>query len=164
VEALSATSADAAGVWQWQSDLGRALDSTRILGEVLRLSVRLDPRLRELCLGVLAGRAEEEAMEVFADYFEEAKKNPWYAKPPGGESLAELRQRLLDFYAELASDGRYLVVSHVGPIRVAVWEASPRRVRPALALRGSQRLTYSNRVYAPSCRPSSDGCIKEVCR
>ncbi len=107
----------------YASDLRRALDSARILGEVLGLSVRPDPRLRELCLGELAGRAKEDAMEAFAEYFEEAKKEPWHAKPPGGESLAELRQRLLNFFKGLAPGGRYLVVAHAGPIRVAVWEA-----------------------------------------
>ncbi len=107
----------------YASDLRRALDSARILGEVLGLSVKPDPRLRELCLGELAGRAKEDAMAAFADYFKEVRKNPWHAKPPGGESLAELRRRLLDFLKELMPEGRYLVVAHAGPIRVGVWEA-----------------------------------------
>jgi len=93
----------------WSSDLLRALTTARLAyGEPA-----IDRRLREMHFGELEGRrwdaidpAERDAILAFVDY-----------AAPGGESIADLRERVLGFVGALP-DGRHLVFSHGGAIRM----------------------------------------------
>jgi probable phosphoglycerate mutase len=92
----------------WASDLERAIATARLaFGEPTT-----DERLRELDFGALEGEvwldideAEREQILEFEDY-----------QAPGGESLAALNERVLDFVDSLP-DGRHLIFSHGGTIR-----------------------------------------------
>ncbi len=106
----------------FSSDLARARDTAAILGERLGLRVQADPRLRELCVGELSGKPRDEVFAAYAEVLARTRADPWNTRLPGGESLADLKQRLLAFFQTLPP-GRHLVVSHAGPIRVAVWLA-----------------------------------------
>ncbi len=106
----------------FSSDLARARETARVLGEALGLEAKEDPRLRELCVGALAGKPREEVFSTFAEVLEKTRTDPWKTPLPGGESLSDLKARLLAFLAELP-EGRFLVVTHAGVIRVAVWVA-----------------------------------------
>ncbi|WP_456476666.1 histidine phosphatase family protein [Oceanithermus sp.] len=108
-------------VWTtlYASDLSRAEETARILGERLGLAVRRDRRLREVCVGDLAGLTRDQVQARFGDYVERSRRDPWNARFPGGETLAELYERVWAFLSELG-DGRHLVVSHGGAIRAAV--------------------------------------------
>ncbi|ADR35693.1 phosphoglycerate mutase [Oceanithermus profundus DSM 14977] len=101
------------------SDLSRALETARIVAERLGLGVRPDRRLREVCVGELAGLTRPEVQARFADYVARSQEDPWHTRFPGGETLAELYDRVWAFLNELG-DGRHLVVSHGGAIRAAV--------------------------------------------
>ena len=106
----------------YTSDLARARESAAILGEALGLTPIPDPRLRELCVGELAGKPREEIFARYAEVMEESRKDPWKTRLPGGESLLDLKSRLEAFLAELP-EGRHLVVAHAGVVRVFVWMA-----------------------------------------
>jgi broad specificity phosphatase PhoE len=97
------------------SDLSRSVETAVRLGEPRDLAVRVDRRLREMNFGRWEGRT---ALEV--DYVSDA----WIhgeidARPPDGESLAELADRVASFLAELPV-GDIAVVGHRGALRVLV--------------------------------------------
>ena len=106
----------------YTSDLARARETAAILGEALGLAPVPDPRLRELCVGELAGRPRDEVFSAYAEVMERSRRDPWRTRLPGGESLADLKGRLLDFLGDLP-EGRHLVVAHAGVVRVFVWIA-----------------------------------------
>jgi len=118
----------------YTSDLSRARESAEILGRALGLRPIADPRLRELCVGELAGKPREAIFERYAAVMERSRKDPWNTRLPGGESLSDLRARLEAFLTELP-EGRHLVVAHAGVVRVFVWmalgleEGAPWRLR-----------------------------------
>jgi probable phosphoglycerate mutase len=92
----------------WSSDLTRAVTTARLAwGEP-----RQDPRLRELHFGSLEGRRWPDLdpdchnrLMAFEDF-----------AAPGGESVRQLRRRLLAFVDEL-DPGQHLVFTHGGTIR-----------------------------------------------
>lgn len=93
----------------WSSDLERAVTTARLaFGEPAT-----DARLREMNFGELEGlswdaidEADRDAILEFVEY-----------TAPGGESIDDLRGRVLDFVSSLP-DGRHLVFSHGGVIRM----------------------------------------------
>ena len=77
----------------YASDLSRARQTAQIIGDRLGLSVRLDPRLREMSFGRLEGRTWAE-LEAYFRQVEAAGAGDWFsAVPPGGESRAQLTER-----------------------------------------------------------------------
>jgi probable phosphoglycerate mutase len=93
----------------WSSDLRRTVTTARLAwGEP-----RQDARLREMGFGSLEGRLWEalepslqESLARFEDFV-----------APGGESLEDLRARVLSFLDGLAA-GRHLVFTHGGVVRL----------------------------------------------
>ncbi|WP_456411547.1 histidine phosphatase family protein [Oceanithermus sp.] len=103
----------------YASDLSRAAETAQIVADRLGLAVRSDRRLREVCVGELAGLTRDQVLARFGDYVARSQEDPWNARFPEGETLAELYDRVWAFLNELG-DGRHLVVSHGGAIRAAV--------------------------------------------
>jgi probable phosphoglycerate mutase len=93
----------------WSSDLSRAVETASLaIG-----GARVDERLRELDFGELEGLTWDQcSAEVQAQLF---SFDAFAAR--GGESVFELRDRILAFTDALA-DGRHLVFTHGGVIRV----------------------------------------------
>jgi len=97
----------------WSSDLARAEETGRLaVGGAVP-----DPRLRELHFGELEGKRWEDctadmrgALLAFDGF-----------QAPGGESVGELRRRVLSFVESLAH-GDHLVFTHGGVIRVLLRE------------------------------------------
>lgn len=98
------------------SDLVRAVETARTIGERLGLEPVLDPRLREQDLGDLEGRAYE-------DSWAQAEQHDW-SDPElslaGGESVAQLRRRLVAFLSEVDPTVPTVLVSHGDAIRSAI--------------------------------------------
>ncbi len=118
----------------YASDLSRADETARILGARLGLAVQQDRRLREVCVGQLSGLSRPEVEKRYGEYLQSTREDPWLTRFPGGETLAELSERVWSFVRELGG-GRYLVVSHGGAIRAALLrvlesrDAVPWRIR-----------------------------------
>lgn len=97
----------------YSSDLLRASTTARILAG--DKAVRLEPRLREIHQGEWEGQLFREIRQRYAGFFEERKQNPLESRPPGGESLLEVAERVKHCIDEIASQypgERVLIVSH----------------------------------------------------
>lgn len=102
----------------WTSDLLRTRRTAELALPDAR--PRPDPRLRELALGAFEGFTFDENRERSGVRFIRWIESPERHRPPGGESVAELRARLLGWWADLPDRGDVLVVTHGGPIRVLI--------------------------------------------
>lgn len=98
------------------SDLVRAAETARIIADRLGLAPELDPRLREQHLGELEGRGYDET-------WQQAERHDW-SDPElpvaGGESLAQVRRRLVAVLDELDPEVPTVLVSHGDAIRSAL--------------------------------------------
>ena len=112
----------AQGIGQiWSSSVGRALESARLLGERLRLSVRVDSRLDEMQLGPWEGRTEEEVARDFPDAYALWLSQPDQVRLDGRETLGQVAARVMAAVADAeATRAGVLLMTHVAPMRVAV--------------------------------------------
>jgi len=97
----------------------RAWQTAEILAEVLRAPLALDEAFREQDLGRLAGRPYEAVLEDPA--FEFARRWEW--RPPGGESLVDVRARVAGAFDRLAAEhpGEDVVLVSHGGVLLALW-------------------------------------------
>lgn len=98
------------------SDLVRAVETARILGEVLDAPVTLDARLREQHLGTLEGRGYDETWAA-------AEAIDWSdpAQPiAGGESLMDVHGRMSAVLGSVDPTLVTVLVSHGDAIRAAI--------------------------------------------
>jgi broad specificity phosphatase PhoE len=116
----------------YTSPLARALDTARPIAAAHGLEpVRLDA-LRELDFGELDGLTFEEAERRHPDVVRAWVDAPEAVRFPGGESLADLRARVLPAAAGLRREHEeetIVVVAHGGVVRVLLGEAE--RLEPA---------------------------------
>ena len=109
------------------------LQRCRHLANVLHASPRSDPRLQEMNFGDWEMRAwnvvQREALDGWA-------ADPLGFAPPAGESVAQLRERVLAFVAEARRDGlqHAALVTHAGVMKVLVGHARKLPVRQWMAL------------------------------
>lgn len=99
----------------YASDLGRAAKTASILADALGMPVNIDPRLREICQGIWEGMSLDEVQEKYAEDFKRGAEDPAYSRAPGGESVAEVAERMAQAANEIArrhTGGRILLVSH----------------------------------------------------
>lgn len=82
---------------------------------------KADPKWRECNFGFFEGKtyAELENIQEYRDWID----NPFLAAPPGGESLKEVEQRVLEAMSALPNEA--VVVAHGGPIRAILTKFSP---------------------------------------
>lgn len=119
----------------YSSDSERAHETADIVGRHLGLRVATDARLREVHFGSWEGLTRAEIDAQFAGGFTRWASGATPA-PDGGESDAEMAERVLEALSEIAAahpDGRVLVVTSGGPIRAA--QAHVRAVDQATARR-----------------------------
>ncbi len=103
------------------SDLVRAYETATIIGRALGLSVQSTPALRERNFGVAQGRPLGE-LDAASSGVEGDRVVDAEARPPEGESLHEMYERVGTWISELkerAPAGDVLVVTHGGVIRIA---------------------------------------------
>jgi probable phosphoglycerate mutase len=112
----------------WSSDLSRARETAEIVGARIGLEPRLDSRLREANRGTWEGRLfidiEREEPERYAAWRRAGERFRF----PGGESLGEQRDRVLEALAAIRTAGEppALVICHGGSIRVVLSARDPR--------------------------------------
>lgn len=103
------------------SDLRRAVETALPVAARLGVPVQLEPRLRERLLGTAEGRPSDEVAAADLGVTGRHVTDP-DARPPGGESVRQLYDRVTGLLTELlgSSPGRRLIlVTHGGPVRVA---------------------------------------------
>ena len=112
----------------WSSDLVRARETAEvILARLPGLGLGLDEALREANFGLWEGLTYGEfraaAPEAAAQWIEA----PEEVEAPGGESLVQMRARVVAFARELLDrhpGSTVLLITHGGPIRALVAEVS----------------------------------------
>ncbi len=95
------------------SDLERARETAKILAG--DRPVWLDPRLREINQGEWEGMLFADIRRRFANFFADHREDPLNSRPPGGESLQEVSDRVLSCVEEIAAENkgkRILLVAH----------------------------------------------------
>ena len=110
----------------YASTLRRATATAEPIAAAHGLAVRRDPRLNEIDQGAWEGLRLGEIVQRWADLHARWEREPLAARPPGGETLAEVRARVLAALAEIvrAWDGRTVcLVAHKVSLAVVRSEA-----------------------------------------
>ena len=99
----------------YSSDLLRARQTAEIIARACNAPLRLEPRLREVNLGAWEGMLFDQIRAQYPAELRERERNPLNSRPPGGETVDEVWQRLRAALREIA--GQYLgqqvaLVSH----------------------------------------------------
>jgi broad specificity phosphatase PhoE len=107
------------------SDLKRALETARVIGELCELRPRADPALREIDVGNWAGLTHVEAKQRFPEGY--ARRRAGGTGWEGGESYEQMGERVRAYVTRLAGSARgserIALVCHSGVIRMLVVHA-----------------------------------------
>ena len=85
----------------YASDLSRAHDTALAIGNETNLELTLDPRLREMCYGILEGLTWDEAEERHPGMYAALRGGPPDRVITGGESRNQLIERALAFMGDV---------------------------------------------------------------
>jgi alpha-ribazole phosphatase len=127
----------------YTSDLQRAMQTAQAIVAQHALPAIADPRLREMSFGGWEGLTHEEIRARWPDEMDAWLCDPLRVAPPGGETLAQLADRVrgaLDDIVGKGADQTVVLVSHGGPLRVLL----------CLALRFAVRAHWRFRVNVAS--------------
>lgn len=110
----------------WTSQLARAAETARIVGEALGIEPRVDDRFAESRRGEWEGRALADIEAADPDRWAEWMRGGAGFRFPGGESLLEHQERVLAGIEAVRADSQpALVVAHGGTIRCAICANHP---------------------------------------
>ena len=104
------------------SDLKRAYNTGKKLGELLGLDVTPDKRFREIYAGQWENKKFKDLPELFPEDYGTWLNHIGFACCTGGESVKQLGERVMEGLNSIAdeNDGKTVVVAtHATPIRVA---------------------------------------------
>lgn len=110
----------------FSSDLQRARMSAEIIANKSGSEIIIEPGFKEMNLGDWEGLTYNDISRISPELAKEWMDNTAYFKFPHGESLFELKERVitaLDSLIVKYKGDSILVVSHGGPIRVLLCEA-----------------------------------------
>jgi probable phosphoglycerate mutase len=109
----------------YASDLIRAIDTARPLGDELGIEVKIDKRLREVNFGEIEGLSQLDMKEKYPELYKNYLSSPADTQMPGGESGNTALRRVWPFITEIVSqknDQNVLLVSHGTLIRLITCE------------------------------------------
>jgi broad specificity phosphatase PhoE len=110
----------------YATPLERARMSAEIIAKPHRLEVAIEAAFREMMFGAWEGMTREEVAATFPELCRLWWETPHLVEVPGGETLAQVRARVVEGFAELraAHEGETAVlVSHGVVIRLLVLDA-----------------------------------------
>lgn len=101
----------------FSSDLMRALETAAIVAGKCKskANIQTDPRLREINQGVWEGMHFDDIKSKFATEFAARQADPLGVSAPGGETVGEVRKRVLESLRDICEqypNGRVVVVAH----------------------------------------------------
>lgn len=99
----------------YSSDLSRAAQTAEAVAASTNLSIHLDRRLREICQGDWEGMDIYQVIEKYHVDVRQTDKDPTHSRAPGGESIAEVAERMSAAASEIAAnfpESKVLMVSH----------------------------------------------------
>jgi alpha-ribazole phosphatase len=97
------------------SDLSRAAETARALARVTGLSIHFDPRLREIHQGEWEGQLISQIQARYSEALRQRNENPAAIAAPGGETAAQVLERVLAAVDEICQEypnETVAVVSH----------------------------------------------------
>ncbi|HEX8035636.1 MAG TPA: histidine phosphatase family protein, partial [Ktedonobacterales bacterium] len=103
------------------SDLQRARATAEAIARYQNLPLQMDADLREIAMGEWEGQTFDEVMERSPELMRRWQEDAITVAPPGGETVAEFRDRLvraLDRWHDAYPNGTLLWVTHGGVIGV----------------------------------------------
>jgi broad specificity phosphatase PhoE len=136
----------------YTSDLGRALETTKIVASRQMRSVPVlpIPDLRECNYGLWEGLNLEEIGLRFADDLQAWLRGGRIGSPPGGEDFISLGKRAGRVFDEAAREGKTILISaHRGPLRAILCHAL-----------GIEQ-TFRSRFFVTNCSLSAIECHPE---
>ena len=107
----------------YTSDLARAAETAEIVAAYHRLPLIRDVRLREAFFGEWEGLAMPEISARWPGVLAAWRADSLRTRPPGGETLEQVQQRMIDFLADALRqhpDGEICIVGHGGSLRAIV--------------------------------------------
>jgi len=99
----------------YSSDLIRAYETALALSRINRLPIQREPRLREIHQGEWQGLREIDIQSRYGNAFQERKQQPLHIAPPGGETVVQVRDRVVSAVNDICimhPDERVALVSH----------------------------------------------------
>lgn len=111
----------ALGTWPiaqvWSSPSARCRGPAERLAAGFRAALTIDERLYELDFGAWEGQRWDALASTDAVALRRWTDDWQAAAPPGGETVADLEQRVRVWWAALARDRDHLLIAHAGVIR-----------------------------------------------
>ncbi|GAB4452138.1 MAG: alpha-ribazole phosphatase [Anaerolineales bacterium] len=107
----------------YSSDLTRARETAQAIANELGLPVQIEARLREINQGEWEGVLVEDIKARYAEIWSQRTTDPASVRPPGGETVGEVAERVyaaLDDIARRYPRENVLVVSHGLSIATAI--------------------------------------------
>jgi len=105
----------------YASPLGRAKETALIMLDQLGISadaISYDDRLMEASFGECEGLTEAEVAKKYPEFWQARSTDCWSARPPLGESYADLSSRVCDWYNDVKFSQTTLVICHAMTSRV----------------------------------------------
>lgn len=114
----------------YASDLIRAYDTGLAVAKLQNIPIHGDARLREIFAGEWEGRTYSDLERDFPDSYGTWRHQIGLAQCPGGESVAQLQERVRDCVEEIVHNHTgetVCIATHATPIRVmeCVWTDTP---------------------------------------
>ncbi|MDO8466026.1 MAG: histidine phosphatase family protein, partial [Gallionella sp.] len=110
----------------YSSDLLRARQTAELIAEPLGLTVALEPRLREINLGVWEGMLSSEIETQYPQELAERARAPFHTYAPQGESPLEVAERVIATVNDIAgkhANESVLIVAHGVSLAVIICHA-----------------------------------------
>jgi len=85
----------------YTSDLIRAVETAQLIAKELHIPIIQDKRLREINQGEWEGLHISEIHSRYGNQFISHRDNPLIVSAPNGESIAEVKTRVIDFLNEI---------------------------------------------------------------
>jgi broad specificity phosphatase PhoE len=99
----------------YSSDLRRALNTAEIVSQAANAQLHVDRRLREIDQGEWEGMLFEEIRSRYTKLWQQRVQDPLSVAPPGGETVGQVRKRVVEVLTEILDqnpDGHVAIVSH----------------------------------------------------
>ena len=110
----------------YTSDLGRAVETAALILQGRRITPTIDPDLRELHYGQWEGRKGGEVAKAYPEQYKLMRAEDPGWRPPGGETIGEVRQRTFAALRRVAKAHQHqtvLIVTHGTAINCMISEA-----------------------------------------
>ena len=153
----------------YSSDLSRAYHTGLPVAEKLGLQIHTDTGLRELYGGEWEGMRFSDLSQTHPEEYACWQQDVGNSRCPGGESVAELAQRVWSCVMRICEDNpsrTVLITTHATPIRAIQWKASGKPLSfmkqiPWVSNASVSEFVYKNGKLVP-VKVSQDGHLTDM--